>query len=285
MGGFVDAEGHPIVTKAQLASPLASVVKEIQAIEEAGIDDRSKGDMFSKVIALCQGLWFIAQCLARKGQHLPITALEVATLAFAVVNALTWLLWLKKPLDVCYPIRLPLHTAPIGWHNRGPPYPAALSWFEHFGGVFTNLYHTDEYDPLDNTSVPTFWCARFTDYSALQYSSILSWSLADSSQLICGVLFGAIHCSAWSAAFPSPAEMWLWRSSALLITVLPYTFVFGIILQRVLSLNQIRRGIIAVITVYSAARVILLIVPLTALRALPIAAFSDVEWSIYIPHL
>ncbi|KAJ7700382.1 hypothetical protein B0H17DRAFT_890771, partial [Mycena rosella] len=64
------------------------------------IIDKSKGDVFSKGVALAQALWFVIQCLARIHQHLPVTELEVATLAFAVVNVFVWLLWWAKPLHV-----------------------------------------------------------------------------------------------------------------------------------------------------------------------------------------
>ncbi|KAJ7897947.1 hypothetical protein B0H14DRAFT_2224884, partial [Mycena olivaceomarginata] len=63
----------------------------------------SKGDALSKGMALFQGLWFTLQCLARVHQTLPVTELEAATLAFAVVNIFIWILWWNKPLDVQRP--------------------------------------------------------------------------------------------------------------------------------------------------------------------------------------
>jgi hypothetical protein len=81
MGGFVTHGKHPIVDRDQLHI-YASAIKEIQV---GAIKDKSKGDALSKAVALFQGLWFITQCIARATQHLPVTELEVATLAFAVV--------------------------------------------------------------------------------------------------------------------------------------------------------------------------------------------------------
>ncbi|KAJ7104974.1 hypothetical protein C8R44DRAFT_886979 [Mycena epipterygia] len=103
MGGFVSRVGHhPIVTKEQLKDPKYAL--EIQHVEVDAIMNGSKGDTFTKGIALLQGLWFVTQYLARVHQHLPVTQLEVATLAFAVVNVLIWSLWWAKPLDVERPI-------------------------------------------------------------------------------------------------------------------------------------------------------------------------------------
>ncbi|KAJ7735146.1 hypothetical protein B0H16DRAFT_1327181, partial [Mycena metata] len=50
--------------------------------------DKSNSDTLSKGVAFLQGLWFVAQCLTRFFQYLPVTQLEVATLAFAVLNVL-----------------------------------------------------------------------------------------------------------------------------------------------------------------------------------------------------
>ena len=56
------------------------------------IEDRSKADGFSKMIALGQTLWFIAQCIARGAQHLDLTLVELLTLSLAVLNGLMYFL-------------------------------------------------------------------------------------------------------------------------------------------------------------------------------------------------
>ncbi|KAJ6552224.1 hypothetical protein DFH09DRAFT_925333, partial [Mycena vulgaris] len=108
MGGFVSQAGYPIATKQQLAHPPplgSDYISAIRKIKTEEIMDKSKGDTLSKGVALVQGLWFTTQCLARVSQHLPITSLEVTTLAFAVVNIFTRLLWWGKPLGVQQPIQ------------------------------------------------------------------------------------------------------------------------------------------------------------------------------------
>ncbi|KAJ7364190.1 hypothetical protein DFH08DRAFT_910459 [Mycena albidolilacea] len=106
MGGFVDSSGCPVATRKQLDDPLVGpeFVAAIQSIDAGDIMDRSKGDALSKGLALAQGLWFCMQYFARIHQHLAVTQLEVATLAFAVVNVFIWALWWGKPLDVQRPI-------------------------------------------------------------------------------------------------------------------------------------------------------------------------------------
>jgi hypothetical protein len=112
MGGFVSAHGHhPIVTKEQLCLH-PEYLAAIQSIREEDIEDKSKGDLLSKGVVLLQRLWFTAQCLARVQQHLPLTELEVATLAFQFVSIFIWLLWWKKPLDVQQPQPIVLQVEP-----------------------------------------------------------------------------------------------------------------------------------------------------------------------------
>ncbi|KAG6914726.1 hypothetical protein DXG01_015737 [Tephrocybe rancida] len=75
-------------------------------ISELEIQDRSKGDVLAKSLVLLQVSWFILQVVARAVQHLAVTELEIATLAFAILNIMTYLCWWNKPLDVNLPIKI-----------------------------------------------------------------------------------------------------------------------------------------------------------------------------------
>ena len=86
---------YELFTAGKIAFPTVTV-KEIK--------DRSKTDGFSKTIALGQTLWFVAQCIARRSQHLDLTLVEILTLSFIVLNGLMYFLWWNKPLDVRCPV-------------------------------------------------------------------------------------------------------------------------------------------------------------------------------------
>ena len=62
--------------------------------------------MISKAVLVFQITWFVAQYTARYIEHLAITQLEVGTLAFAVLNLITYSFWWKKPLGVQRPHRV-----------------------------------------------------------------------------------------------------------------------------------------------------------------------------------
>ncbi|KAF7370000.1 hypothetical protein MSAN_00630000 [Mycena sanguinolenta] len=217
MGGFVSPTGHPIATIEQLGHPNASkeqledpdvgseLQRAIQNVNKEDITDKSKGDALSKGVALLQGLWFILQCIARVHQRLAITQLEVATLAFAVVNIFIWLLWWNKPLDVQRPIVVGPPTQPDTETVTLPDQP---SLWDRFWAAIGSEYG-DKYKPLSSVSVPSFWSMDRKGNEALI------------PLFLVGALFGAIHCTAWNAVFPTHREMWIWRTSALVITVFP----------------------------------------------------------------
>ncbi|KAF7369995.1 hypothetical protein MSAN_00629400 [Mycena sanguinolenta] len=283
MGGFVSLTGHPIATKEQLGHPITSkeqlgdgdlgseLQEAIRNVDDKEIADRSKGDALSKGVALLQGSWFILQCLARVHQHLAVTQLEVATLAFAVVNIFIWLLWWNKPLDVQRPIVIGPPTQP----DTETITPVQLPRFTRFLGVIWG-YSEAEYKPLSSISVSSFWSVYNEGVDG-----------GDVLLSLVGTLFGAIHCAAWNTIFPTPAEMWIWRTSSLGIIAIP-----GLAFLLSLSISSDRldwvSGVIGVILIlatpiYIAARIILLVLPLAELRFLPASAFVDVNWSTYIP--
>ena len=50
------------------------------------IEDKGKSDWLAKSLVLLQTSWFVMQCIARAIEHLPITHLEIVTLAYAAMN-------------------------------------------------------------------------------------------------------------------------------------------------------------------------------------------------------
>ena len=110
MGGFkLFDENGPVRTLAPQELQTLARKGEINFpdITEREIQDRSKGDALSKGLVVIQTSWFILQCIARRIERLPITELELVTLAFAALNVITYGLWWNKPLDVQCPFRVP----------------------------------------------------------------------------------------------------------------------------------------------------------------------------------
>ncbi|KAJ7079006.1 hypothetical protein C8R44DRAFT_754723 [Mycena epipterygia] len=281
MGGFVSHAEHPIVTIEQLTDNNNKYMSAIHDVEAEDISDKSKGDAFTKGIALLQGLWFGTQCLARLHQHLPITQLEVVTLAFAVVNILIWSLWWAKPLGVDRPIMV---GSAVELDETEPTIQPLRIW-DKFVGVLTGDY--SPYLPISSTSVPTFW--SMNDNEATHDESNIPFYI----ECLVGTIFGAIHCTAWNVDFPSTIKMWMWRSCSLVVAAIPAALGLATVLVTSAEgfASEDTLEIIAAIIfwlsifLYPFARLFLITIPFTSLRVLPPSAFIDVDWSVYIPHL
>ncbi|KAJ7132643.1 hypothetical protein C8R46DRAFT_923945 [Mycena filopes] len=283
MGGFVTRTGHPITTTAQLTGSDfgKQYLEDIARVDVEDIRDKSKGDGLSKGVALAQGLWFTVQCLARLHQHLPLTELEVATLAFAVVNVFIWLLWWNKPLDVQRPIAIGPDLDIV----EGPQQKTHMGLKYRVFGVLTGDY---EDDPILFTSVPTFWSAEEDRTDRSFQNAILI-------ECLVGTLFGAIHCAAWHASFPTRMEMWMWRACALVVIAFPTAMFCALGFMwsapsddsMQATIGDFLGGVFFVsgTPTYTIARLFLIALPFTTLRVLPGNAFVDVDWSVYIPHL
>ncbi|KAJ7701019.1 hypothetical protein B0H16DRAFT_1834272, partial [Mycena metata] len=280
MGGFVTKEHHPTVNMKQLVAYMLA----IQAINEEDIKDKSKGDTLSKGVAIAQGLWFVTQCLARVSQRLPLTELEVATLAFAVLSVVIRLLWLHKPLDVQQPIvvaRSEVGIDPLQEEDIAPMNNGFRALLQKLDGAMTGEY--DEYSPLSSTLVPSFYSIEIgveDTHALVNFTGV------------CGVgsILGSIHCAAWNAPFTSMSEMWIWRISSAFIAAYPVLTILFAAINVWAPYNNIARTVIRSVmvfgfVVYPLCRLFLIILSFTTLRSLPPSAFMDVTWSNYIPHL
>ncbi|KIM77491.1 hypothetical protein PILCRDRAFT_11937 [Piloderma croceum F 1598] len=113
MGGFMlyeDDKPPSIIDPSDLGPYLRRGEIDITQKE---IQDRSRGDVLSKGLVVVQTGWFILQCIARSSKHLPITEIELVTLAFATLNFVTYGLWWDKPLGAQCPYRIVRKRKPM----------------------------------------------------------------------------------------------------------------------------------------------------------------------------
>jgi hypothetical protein len=129
--------------------------------------------------------------------------------------------------------------------------------------------------------VPTF-------YSGRTGSETISALVAG---MVIAMVFGGIHCVAWSFQFPSHTEQLIWRISSLTITcVPPLELVCGVIAAFTEDRSNWARNlflaiIILAIIPYIIARLTLLVLPFMALRSLSPASYQTVQWTTFIPHV
>ncbi|KAG2153251.1 hypothetical protein DEU56DRAFT_474835 [Suillus clintonianus] len=106
MGGFmlyVDGEPYSTLLPDEVLNMIRKGFIDAPTLTAKQICDKSKGNVISKGLIILQVAWFILQLITRAIYHLETTQLETGTLAFAVLNFLTYALWWNKPLDVQCP--------------------------------------------------------------------------------------------------------------------------------------------------------------------------------------
>jgi hypothetical protein len=178
MGGFVSRSGHhPITTSKQLKDP--QYLPAIRSVEVEVIGDKSKGDWVSTGVA-AQALWIFVQCMARNQQRLPVTALEVTTLAFSGASVLSWTFWLMKPLDVEQPILVGPQDESLDAETTSKLSRGGL-WYGICGAITGSYY---DYQPTLSTSVPSCWSAADDEKTRSQ------WTLCLVVECIFGIYYG-----------------------------------------------------------------------------------------------
>jgi len=288
---------------------------EISARELEGLGN---GDTVVKFLAVLQLCWFLVQLIGRRSNNLPLSQLEIATLAFAASSLFTYILLWERPrgIEHRYKIeasQLPKKTDFTSLAQTGPI---------GFTVLFSKPEGKRTHDYLDLLSIPNqaihgVYLHGLKNYKGnilarivLKCSAslprgrcqILDESILMIGSAFGGILFGTIHCLAWNFTYPTSIEGRLWRICSVLTTTIPLgTIVFyagkyhaQIVLERYLSgrtrleevvfADHVEYCVITLlISCYSVARLFLLVEIFRSLLYLPPEAFKD-TWSGSFPH-
>ena len=173
--------------------------------------------------------------------------MELATVAFAALNLMTYTFWWRKPLNVERPFR-------VQWKEEyRDESEERVNKFDIWGVLrrallfplipFDRMARGD--DPIQPGAkrVPTFYPGRS--------KKLFHWKGALAG-IVVATIFGGIHCIAWNYQFlwtepapaaydntSNPAELFLWRIACLIITVFP-VFIWGlaVIIEGLKSLDN-----------------------------------------------
>ncbi|KAG0699100.1 hypothetical protein DFH29DRAFT_62933 [Suillus ampliporus] len=315
MGGFmlyVNNKPRATLTPDELLCFVREGSVDMPVIMEAEIEDRSKGDALSKGIAIFQLVWFILQLVARYVQNLPITLLEIDTLAVAALSWISYCLWWKKPKDVGRPYI-------VHWKATSPPP--------------SNLTYDEVHPAFSNGGCSRYFCYLVYPLTSLMgISRVISPRTAHSRRVpslggygthhdapiallapaigtYSGIVFGGIHCLGWNFFFQSHAEQILWRAASLgMACICASQFVFvmlgagywnrGAINVQMRGLRIKIPSLVLDITacycvilslfsslIYITSRVTLVVLMILSFRSLPPGVYDTVVWTEFVPHL
>lgn len=109
------------------------------------------------------------------------------------------------------------------------------------------------------------------------------------------MLFGAIHCFAWSFPFPSHTEVLLWRIASVATTGLPVFWVmffagglfedYDLVTAKDWIIYLFGFPAFIAVPLYIVGRIFIITLAFTTLRSLPPAAYQTVRWTTFIPHV
>ena len=122
--------------------------------------------------------------------------------------------------------------------------------------------------------------------------------------LAVSMLFGAIHCVAWSFVFSSVNQRKLWRVCAVAIVISPGTMLLSLMFWLFFNyvdgcrstrypIKYVRwpvEGVAMFVAAFSflfyvTARLILFVLAFATLSSLPPDAYRTVRWTLHIPHI
>ncbi|KAH9967501.1 hypothetical protein BC827DRAFT_1123443 [Russula dissimulans] len=325
MGGFMEHNGNRpirVLFPNQLESYSLTGNGDFPRISKKEIQDKSKGDVISKAVVILQTSWFVMQCIARGVQGLPITELELATIAFASLNFVIYLLWWDKPLNVQCGVRV--------YKKRITDSPVDDGHVEATAGFWAALRDALSKLPAAIVDGPILQDRTWDRWPWL--IRVLLWPVVKPLFIIAGgdgivekkrvttfyppewpgeggiailaffvvptiaSAFGGIHCIGWSFTFPSSTERTLWRVASVSITSVPIIVTNAWFLLEFLpghvpsSFKDIIGTLIPIFGVlqlflYVLSRFVLLVLPFLCLRSLPPAAYHVVHWTSFIPHV
>lgn len=237
------------------------------------ISNQSKGDGFSKGIAIIQTLCFVVQCMARHVKRFPVTSLEIMTLAYAVMTVAMYAARWSKPLNVSCAVHVP--------DEESKPSEAREYKSNSERILVYAIDRQDTYVDLCKhirLEVPTFWAGRPTE---------TEFWLADIIAFFLAMVFGEVHCFAWYSEFQSHIEQQLWRSSAIAIIAVPATLAALFLMADVKVFDKFVIGglYMLIFIIYIGARFILITLSFMSLNGLPAGAYRTVKWTTLIPHI
>jgi hypothetical protein len=215
MGGFyeiLDTRMYGVITASSMLTRCRGVKSDYNLFpSRQDIEDKSKADLFVKLLALSQISWLVLSVIARGISGLAVSQIEIATVAFSVLAIATYSANIWKPKDVDVPIMLRIPGTPEGLGTE-KEMRVKHETRSFIGFLFQPSWLPDGHRPR----IPN---DTFRITGAIPLISSLT--------AVSTMIFGGLHCIAWSFDFPSKAEQLIWRIASVSSATVPCIALFG----------------------------------------------------------
>jgi len=225
------------------------------------------GDSLGIGLSVLQIIWLLVHSISRTVQRLPISQLELATIAICFAAITNYALWWHKPRNIEEKIVL-------------GPLPPDIERTEHFKEALGRGYRA--YNLIAPMALleklhQTNWQNEFTIIRTIQ-------GLGFASVAFCG-----IHLVAWNWSFASVFEKWLWRVSNCLclvssLGVVACLWFLAEIKSKHMGYRIVCVSLVVFVGAYILARVCVVIEVFIAFRSMPEELYTIQPWTRYFPH-
>lgn len=230
-----------------------------QIVTEESLNDRSKSDGFTKAFAILQSTWLVVQSIARVFAGLPITELELATMAYVLCAVIMYGFWWSKPFGAEDVIIVPR------------PARYRFFWEPHWSRIkqVTDI-RLGEFVFVGDTRKP----AKPEDIFYFQQAVFYGVATA----------FAAVHLAAWNWEFPTEPTRIMWRVFGIAATAAgPCSMAIFYSYSQWMKVGFLGLTVI-VCVVYVVSRLGLIVLIFYSFSTMPAAVYETVEWTTYFPY-
>jgi len=181
------------------------IIKCLPRVSMEEIEDKNKGDVVVKLLALVEVVWLIMQLIVREVRQIPSTQLEIMSLAFAGSTFVIYILLWYKPQDAMVPIYITADNEPTRKQLQDIAQKRSANTF---GFQFSK-------------DRAPFW---IPDNSVHDTGHLYRDFYIDLGVGAGAILFGALHLLSWNQHFPNPTERLIWRICLCLAVGIPPLF-------------------------------------------------------------
>ncbi|KAL8644022.1 MAG: hypothetical protein Q9226_007979 [Calogaya cf. arnoldii] len=145
--------GTWFITQTGLWTLLKLDIDQVPSLSKEEIKSKSKANGLAKALVCAQAIWFLATCITRLAQGIPISLLELNTFGHAVCALFIYLLWWEKPFEVDIPTRVHskalLDVFALIWVNTRGQSPLIRSMKQAYQDL---LQANEQFQKLDMTT-------------------------------------------------------------------------------------------------------------------------------------
>jgi len=286
------------------------------------ITDRSNSSSMGKALLFVQVGWFCLNSASRLGECLPLSLLEVSTLAHGLCTLASYAAWWYKLLNIDEPtwIRMSSERAREALALMQVLHRNGDEDYDRLLGAVQNKYFLPQHfdtqrlplalraaaryglsvEDLKRADEPDFHISFYSPpkFEHLFWAEGLGRGVKD--RIVTAsipIIYGLLHFLGWHALFPTTTERSLWRIATGIVTssgvVAVMIFILKDVAKKLWHSADQRRVIFAVYSVvlykiipffYMLGSMYLLFESIRQLWYLPPEAFAIASWSYYFPH-